>query len=403
MLRGYAVVATDAGHQSPAPEFGLDPQARIEHAHRAHGRTAATAKALLAAYYQRSVDKSYFVGCSGGGRQGMMFSQRYPDMFDGIVAVAPAMRVSEGATMAAAWTVQKFLAAAPAGSDGKPVLAQALSNAQLKRVADEVLERCDALDGLKDGLVNDTANCRIDPAALQCPAAGPACLSALQTQALREVMAGPRNSRGALYFGWPWDAGLADAGWRAWTLGTSTTAAANARHVTLMAGALGHEFVTPPDPSLSTLNFDFERDPPRMQAFHREYDTADDVQLAAFRQRGGKLLFFHGMADPIFSALEMADYQQRLINTHGAPAAANFARTFLIPGMTHCAGGPATDVFDGLNAVVQWVEQGQAPERVLARGSQGPMAALSRPLCAYPKQARYRGGDVASAQSFECR
>lgn len=403
LLRGFAAVSTDAGHQSPGPEFGLDPQARTEHAHRAHERTASTAKALLAAYYGRPADRSYFVGCSGGGRQGMMFSQRYPDMFDGVVAVAPAMRVAEGATIAAAWTVQQFMAVAPAGADGQPVLAKALSEAQLRRVANEVLERCDAADGLKDGLVQDSANCRIDAIALQCPAGSPDCLSAGQAQALNKVMAGPRNASGrALYFGWAWDPGLADAGWRAWTLGTAQQGPPNARHVTLMAGALGHEFVTPPDTALSTLNFDFERDPARMQAFHREYDSADDVALAGFVRRGGKLMLVHGMADPIFSPLESMDYLRRLHAQHGAARAAQFVRGFFVPGMGHCAGGPATDSFDGLAAMVDWVEQGRAPERLLAKGSTA-MPGISRPLCAWPKTARYDGGDAASAESFSCR
>ena len=393
--RGFAAVSTDAGHQSPAPDFGLDPQARIEHAYRAHQRTAETAKALLTHYYGRSADRSYFVGCSGGGRQGMMFSQRFPDLFDGVVAVAPAMRVSEGATIAAAWTVQRFMAVAPGG-----VLSQALSDDQLKRVAREVLNRCDTADGLKDGLVQDP-QCRIDTQALQCPAAGEGCLQPAQAQALADVMAGPRNSQGRLYFGWPWDPGIAEPGWRAWTLGTAAQGAApNARHITLMAGALGHEFVTPPDPRLSTLNFDFEHDPARMQAFHRVYDTADDVQLQGYRKRGGKLLFIHGMADPIFSALEVVDYQTRLNTQH--PDAARFARTFLVPGMNHCSGGAATDDFDGLQAIVRWVEDGQAPDRIEARGT-ARLPGVQRPLCPYPQMARYVGGDEKAASSFQCR
>lgn len=400
LLRGFAAVSTDAGHQGPTPEFGLDPQARVEHAYRAHQRTAETAKALLAAYYGRPADRSYFVGCSGGGRQGMMFAQRFPEMFDGVVAVAPAMRVSEGATIAAAWTVQRFGAVAPAGADGKPVLARALSDAQLKRVAREVLDRCDAADGLKDGLVQDPA-CRVDPAALQCPAGGEGCLTAPQAKALAEMMAGPRNSKGPLYFGWPWDPGIAEPGWRAWTLGTAPEGAPNARHVTLMAGALGHEFVTPPDPTLSTLNFDFERDPPRMQAFHKVYDTADDAQLEGFRKRNGKLLIVHGMADPIFSAFESIDYIRRV--QAATPGADGFARLFLVPGMNHCAGGAATDDFDALAALVRWVEEGRAPERIEARGSGGAFAAVARPLCPFPKVARYQGGDEKSAASFECR
>ncbi len=407
---GYAVVATDAGHQGDGPEFGLEPQARIDHAYRGHERTAQTAKALVSAYYGRGADRSYFVGCSGGGRQGMMFTQRYPDFFDGVISVAPAMRVSEGATIAAAWTVQKFMSIAPAGADGQPVLARAFSDAQLKRVAAGVLEACDARDGLKDGLVQDVASCRVDPAVWQCPASGTGggahadCLSAAQASALRDVMAGPRTRAGQpLYVGWPWDPGMAGADWRNWTLGTAQQGAPNARHITLMAGALGHEFVTPPDPKLSTLNFDFERDPARMQSFHRVYDTADDVKLEGFRTRGGKLMFFHGAADPIFSALEVVDYQKRVNDALGAASAAEFTRTYLVPGMNHCAGGPATDAFDGLSALVAWVEQGRAPQAITASGTQA-LPGVSRPLCPWPAVARYKGaGDANSASSFECR
>jgi feruloyl esterase len=404
LSRGFAAVSTDAGHQGPQPTFGLDPQARVEHAYRAHDRTATTAKALVAAYYGRGADRSYFVGCSGGGRQGMMFSQRFPSNFDGIVAVAPAMRVSEGATIAAAWTTQKFLAAAPRGADGKPVLAKALSNGDLKLVTQAVLDRCDAADGLKDGLVQRA--CSFDPAVLQCSGAKTdACLAAPQVDALREVMAGPRNRAGEkLYFGWPWDPGIAGADWRRWTLGTAETGEPNSRHVFLMSGALGHEFVTPPDPALTVLNFDFERDPARMLAFHRVYDTADDVALDGYRQRRGKLLFFHGTADPIFSSLEVEDYMRRVHARHGEANANAFARLFLVPGMNHCAGGPATDNFDGLATIVRWVEQGEAPTRVVAQGSAPPLQNVRRPLCAWPRTATYKGsGDTNDAANFECR
>jgi hypothetical protein len=169
-----------------------------------------------------------------------------------------------------------------------------------------------------------------------------------------------------------------------------------------MSGALGFEFTTPPDPTLTVLNFDFERDPLRLEPFHRVYGTADDVLLKGFRERGGKLLLVHGMADPIFSALETVDYQQRVDAAHGAAAASRFVRTFLVPGMNHCAGGPATDAFDGLAAIVDWVEQGRAPERIVARAT-SRLPGLARPLCPYPKIARYRGGDTASADSFACR
>lgn len=403
LRRGFAAVSTDAGHQSPTPLFGLDPQAREEHAWRAHWRTATTARKLFERFYGQAPQRSYFIGCSGGGRQGMMFTQRFPELFDGVVAQAPAMRVSQGASIAAAWTVQKLLAVAPADAGGYRHLAAALGDAQLQRVAQEVLDRCDAADGLVDGIVAETALCRIDPRRLVCPAAGEGCLSAAQAQALATVMAGPYNRDGGrLYFPWPWDPGIAAPGWRAWTLGTATRGEPNARHVTLISGALGFEFATPPDPTLTVLNFDFDRDPLRLEAFHRVFGTADDVLLKGFRDRGGKLLLVHGMADPVFSAFETVDYQQRVDAAHGAAAASRFVRSFLVPGMNHCAGGPATDAFDGLAAIVDWVEQGRAPERIVARGTT-VLPGIERPLCPYPKIARYVGGDTASADSFACR
>ena len=161
----------------------------------------------------------------------------------------------------------------------------------------------------------------------------------------------------------------------------------NAPHATLMAGALAHEFFTPPDPAFAITRFDFDRDPARMEAFSAIFDTYRDATLAAFRKRGGKLLIFHGTADPIFSALESIDYYQRLTrNNGGAESTARWARLFLVPGMNHCAGGPATDSFDGLAAIVNWVEQGAAPSRIEASARPGAssFAGRTRPLCAFP-------------------
>ncbi len=402
LQRGYAAVTTDAGHQGGEPLFGLENQARIDHAYHAHDRTAVTAKAIIADYYGNRPDKSYFIGCSGGGRQGMMFSQRFPDYFDGIIAIAPAMRVASGASIAAAWTTQRFQSVAPAGADGQRVLSQSFTPADLKVVANHVLAKCDALDGLKDGLVQDS-NCRINTDELKCNASNTgACLKPEQADALAAMMAGPRTSAGeALYYRWPWDPGITGAGWRAWTLGTSTTGTPNSIHAALISGAVGYEFATPADPSLNMLNFNFDRDPARLKAFAAIYNAADDVDLAAYRKHGGKLLMIHGLADPIFSAAESMDYIQRVKAKHGAKAD-DFARLFLVPGMNHCGGGPATDAFDGLGAIERWVEKGDAPTRIEASGT-AEMPGISRPLCSYPKVARYQGGDEKLAASFECR
>ncbi|HVQ04654.1 MAG TPA: tannase/feruloyl esterase family alpha/beta hydrolase, partial [Burkholderiaceae bacterium] len=179
------------------------------------------------------------------------------------------------------------------------------------------------------------------------------------------------------------------------------TAVPNSRHVFLMQDALQGYFVTPPDRSLSILAFDFDRDPARMDAHDWMFDTEKDVDLAGFRARGGKLLFAHGLADPIFSPDEMVDYYQRLSARHGA-ATADFSRLFLIPGMAHCQGGAATDSWDGLGALVDWVEKGQPPQRIVAHGTT-VFPGRSRPLCPYPAYAHYDGGNVEDAASFSCR
>jgi pimeloyl-ACP methyl ester carboxylesterase len=408
LSRGFAVVTTDAGHQGGTPEFALDPTARIDHAYAAHERTATTAKELITRYYGRRPTKSYFVGCSGGGRQGLMFAQRFPDYFDGIVACAPAMSVSSGATIAAAWDTIAYISAAPVGEDGRPVLSRAFSNNDLELVSRGILASCDASDGLADGMVQRTAACTFDVASLLCPGAKTeTCLSATQVEALTRAFGGPRDSKGQrLYVGQPWDPGISALGWRQWKLGTSPTSTPNAANTTLMAGALAFEFFTPPDPAFAITSFDFDRDPARMESFSREYDTFRDATLGRFKARGGRLLIFHGMADGIFSASESVDYYQRLAGNNGGLGATRaWARLFLIPGMNHCAGGPATDSYDGLAAIVAWVEQGHAPDRVEASAlpTNRYFPNRTRPLCPFPAYARYAGaGDVERSASFVC-
>ncbi len=404
--KGFAVVTTDAGHQGPTADFGFDPIARTDNAYNAHDRVAVTAKDIIRNFYSKGPDKSYFIGCSGGGRQGMMFTQRFPSYFDGVIAMAPAMRVSKGATVAAAWDTQALQAIAPPGTDGKPVLSQAFSVADMQLVSQGILKVCDAGDGAVDGMVSNPAACKFDPSVLQCSGAKDAsCLAAPQVGALKKIFEGARDSSGKpLYFGWPYDAGVGHAAndWRMWKLGTSTTATANSRHVFLMQDALQGYFTTPPDRSLSIYTFNFDKDPARMDAHSWIFNTADDVKLAPYKARGGKLLFIHGLADPIFSPHEMVDYYQRLQAEHGA-SSTDFSRLFLVPGMSHCAGGAATDSFDGLQALVDWVEKGEAPRQILARGTV-VFPGRTRPLCPYPQYAHYKGsGSIEEAANFECR
>jgi pimeloyl-ACP methyl ester carboxylesterase len=404
--RGFAVVTTDAGHQGPTADFGFDPIARVDNAYNAHDKVAVAAKDLIQRFYAKPADRSYFIGCSGGGRQAMMFTQRFPSYFDGVIAMAPAMRVSKGATIAAAWDTQALQAVAPAGDDGKPVLSKALSDGDLGLLRKSILNSCDAQDGVADGLVSHPAACKFDVASLRCKGAkDDSCLAPAQVNALQKMFIGAKDAAGKpLYFSWPWDPGMGHPqnDWRGWKLGNAPGGKANSRHVFLMEDALQGYFVTPPDRSLSIYQFDFDRDPQRMDAHAWMFNTADDVKLSGFQARNGKLLFIHGMADPIFSPHEMVDYYQRLQAENGAKTS-DFSRLFLAPGMGHCQGGAATDSIDGLGALVDWVEKGKAPEQLNASGT-SVFPGRTRPLCAYPQHAHYKGtGDVERAENFLCK
>ncbi|HSU22096.1 MAG TPA: tannase/feruloyl esterase family alpha/beta hydrolase [Variovorax sp.] len=411
LAKGYAVVTTDAGHQVTDASFGLDPQARIDHAYAAYDRVTLAAKALIGQAYGRGPDRSYFVGCSGGGRQALLFPQRFPAYFDGVAANAPAIKVAKEASVASTWSVLTYDAVAPTDpASGRRILSRALSSQDLALVSDAVVRQCDAQDGLADGIVGvNPSACSFDPAVLQCTGAKTdACLSAAQVGALKRDFAGPKDSTGrSLYASWPWDSGIKGADWRNWRLGTSTTPTPNARNHTLIAtDAMLKEFFTPPAPAFDVYTFNFDTDPARMDAYAAIYNTTS-TDVGAFRERGGKMLIVHGTSDPIFSANDSIDYVRKLSDANGGDAATrDFARLFLVPGMNHCSasGGPSTDVYDALTPLADWVERGIAPDRIVARAAAtAPWPGRTRPLCPYPQVATYAGGNVEDAASFACR
>ena len=410
LYTGSAVVTTDAGHQQTDASFGLDPQARIDHAYASYDKVTVAAKSIIGQAYGRGPGRSYFVGCSGGGRQALLFPQRFPAYFDGVAATAPAIKVAKEASVAAIWDVLTYNAIAPKDASGNPILSQALSTTDMALLSNAILARCDTLDGAADGLIHaNPSACSFDPVVLQCSGAKTdACLSAAQVTALKKDFGGPRNSAGQpLYASWPWDAGVRGADWRNWRLGTSTTAVPNARDVTLMTDAIRNEFFTPPDPTFNYLKFDFDTDPARMDAYAAIYHTTS-TDVAAFRARGGRMMIVHGTSDPIFSANDSIDYYEKLAAANGGSASTrDFARLYLVPGMNHCAnsGGPATDLYDALTPLMNWVENGVAPDRIVARaGAAAPWPGRTRPLCPYPQQARYDGtGSLEDAASFTCR
>lgn len=401
LARGFAVASTDAGHKgappnpSADPSFSRDQQARIDNAYRSIERVTTVARAIVAEYYGNAWKYSYFAGCSNGGRQALIAAQRFPTYFDGVLAVAPAFRVTRAA-IGSAWEAIALTAIAPKGDDGKPVLSRAFSDAELHLVADAVLQECDAKDGLKDGMIFHSKGCRFDPALLQCPGAKTdACLSGPQVGALHKVFAGPSNSKGEqIYSDWPYDPGLSAPGWRMLKLGTSQTSTPNSADATLMLSGLKGYFMTPYNPNFDPMKFNFDRDPAKVMETAALQD-AEATELSTFRERGGKMILTHGMADPFFSPYDTERYFNRL------DGAAAFAQYYEIPGMNHCGGGPALDNYDALGALVGWVEQAQTPAKITSTGRAFP--GRSRPLCPYPAYAKYNGsGPVDDERSFTC-
>jgi feruloyl esterase len=390
LARGFAVVSTDSGHQGAVfdASFMNDQEAALNFAQASVGKVTMAAKAIIARYYGQPAARSYFVGCSTGGREGMVASQRYPGEFDGVVAGAPAMRTGHS-NLGLAWANHNFTQIAPKGENGKPDPARAFSPSDRKLIADAIVAACDAGDGLKDGMIFNTRQCNFDPASLACSdAKTDACLAPDQVRALAKAFAGPRNSRGRQsYAPFPWDSGVA---------------AVNVP----IPGILTTGARSPVGPPVyETINVDEIEDRVNGDGMQRLQSTQNWTNLNSFFRRGGKIVFYHGVSDPWFSALDTIDYYERMAASSGglAQVRANSSRAYLVPGMGHCGTGAATlDRFDLLQAVVDWVEHGKAPDAVIATGPALP--GRSRPLCAYPQHAAYKGqGNPEQAASFECR
>ena len=403
LTRGFAVVSSDGGHRGRGitdARFGVDQQARLDFAYQAVERTTRKAKSLIERYYGRKPEYSYFMGCSTGGREAMLAAQRLPLEFDGVVAGNPTFNLTR-IVVNQAWNMQVLSRIAPRDAEGRPDLSRAFTDAQLEAVATAVVERCDALDGLRDGIVYDYKACDFHPKSLICGTpgapAGDRCLTEAQAEALADVFGGARNSRGeSLYGTYPYDTGIATPAWRSMHLGSNGRPPADA---ILGRDTLRYYVLTPPDPEFDQLAFDFDRDLDRTTATAAINDAVGTFHTT-FAARGGKMIVYHGLSDQGMSTSALTDWYERLTPRDDSGPHA-WARLFLIPGMTHCGGGKATDEFDMLSAIQAWVEDGRAPDRIVASGKAFP--GQTRPLCPYPQVARFEGGDPADERSFVCR
>jgi hypothetical protein len=385
LMRGYAVVSTDTGHKSHngAFDFGFekDQQAFLDFAYQANVQVAALAKQIVAQYYGKSAAYSYFTGCSTGGREGMVLSQRFPTEFDGIIVGDPAMRTGRSNLAIGEWIPAAFNQIAPKDADGKPVITQAISDDDRKLLMDTLMKQCDAEDGLADGLISDPLACHFDPASLACkPGQTASCLAPEKAAAIKKAFDGPKNSRGVqVYPGFLYDSGIA--------------ATTGIRGILVPGpGIFG------PPPTITEVDVDSE-------ALNDVQPLVDSTatNLTTFAAHGGKLVFFHGDSDPWFSPLDTFNYFKTMTTINGgSDAVSQWSQFYFVPGMSHCAGGPSLDQFDLLGALSNWVEKGVVPQSVTATGKAFP--GRSRPLCAYPKHAQYKGqGNTEDANSFDCR
>ena len=381
---GYATASNDTGHDSTKPEeegghFALGhPEKMIDYAYRADHLMAEDAKTLIQAYYGSAPKRSYWVGCSLGGVEGLIEAKRYPADFDGIVAGAPPNPITlfNAAQVWPAWVVSQDSS-------------RLIPKDKFTLIHQAVLKSCASAIGQKDGVVDQPDQCKFDPVQLQCRGAdAPSCLTAGQVYLMRQIYNGPSNPRTHETI-FPGPA-------RGSELDLNGFAGAEAQGVALDM----FRYAAFQNPDFNWRSMDWDRDISRAVDKIGPLMHVSAADLKPFFDHGGKLLMYIGWND-YHNPLELAGFYKSLLQQ--APKAAGAAKLFEIPGMGHCAGGAGCDTFNKVGAIDQWVDQGQAPERIVASRVEGDQVVRTRPLCAYPKIAKYSGsGNTNDASSFLC-
>jgi len=393
--RGFATAQTNTGHDAarePLATFATTPQKVLDYAFRAVHVTAVTAKSIIQTYFGSPASRAYFVGCSTGGRQGLIAAQRFPDDFDGIVVGAPVLDFTGVMTHAA--VMHRALTAAPVTAE------------QVQLVAERVFATCDAVDGFQDGLVEDPRRCRFD-VERDVPVCGvggadSGCLPEPQAKAFQAVYADVMSGGALVFPGFPVGGealvqtqGGRQTGWAPWIVSDKGPTISLA-----FAESFFKEMVSPGAP-LDWREFDPARDMEKLARIGTLLN-ATDPDLSRFRARGGRILMYYGWADPALNPLMGVNYYERMRQAMGGNAD-DFFRLFMMPGVLHCAGGNGPSEFDSITALVEWVERGTAPDRLIATQRVDGKPVRTRPLCVYPKVARHDGkGRPDDAASFTC-
>ena len=407
---GYATASTDTGHAGGVADgrFALGhPELVIDFGYRAIHEMTVKGKQIVEAFYGTAPREAYFVGCSTGGRQGLAEAQRYPDDYSGIVSGAPAIDWPH-LLISGVWNAQATLK--------DP--ASYIPPTKLTAINEATLAACDGTDGVKDGLVADGRQCKFDPSSLVCREGDSAtCLTPKQAEALQKIYTGPRSADGKqIYPGRP--PGV-ERGWDTFTTGSEPGQAASL----ILGGAYLKYFVLQ-DANADPMAFDFATDMKKVDKDDKNIAALQtfNANLKPFRDRGGKLILYHGWGDDAISPLNTINYFKMVVDkTTGGPKAADasapedaafqqaarktgdFMRLFMVPGMNHCGGGPGPNTFDAVTALSNWVEKKQPPDVLLGSHMTNGVADLTRPLCPYPQVAQYsEQGDVKDAANFSC-
>ena len=387
---GYAIAGTDTGHQGGTTDakWALDNLERqLNFAYLGVHRTAEVSKAILRSYYGATETRSYFSGCSNGGRQALMEAQRFPDDFDGIVAGAPAADFTGiGA---------QFIKDVRAQFTDPKNLTPLLSVETMKSVAAQILEKCDALDGVKDGVMDDPRQCKVDVATLT-------GLTAAQQAALKTIYAPTRAGAEVVFSGQPFGGEGEMAGWPAWITGSTPPNAPPPQPARFAFGTQLFKYFVFNDPEWDYRKYDLStwKADTKLPA---TYLNATNPDLDVFKAKGHKLLLWHGWADAGLSPLATIKYYDSVQARD--PKMDDYVRLFMMPGVLHCGGGAGPDNANWAAAIDGWVESGNAPEHVIAsKGAAGGAASRTRPLCRYPQHAVYSGGgSTDQAENFACK
>jgi Tannase and feruloyl esterase len=412
LRRNYAVSTSDSGHWGTGATDARwamnNPVAQIDWAQRAVPETARVTKAIAGAYYGVEQTKTYFAGCSTGGRMAAVEALRNPKDFDGVISGAPALDYTGLVATFFAWVTK-----VNTGPDGKPIFPAS----KVKLLGDAVYAACGEKGAEKDSIVTDPRACHFKPAALQCRAGDAAdCLTAAEVDVAEKWYRGPIDSKGRQLYPGGIPLG-SEPHWPRWLTGTSTASPALPRFAQDFLRYMA--FQPSAGPSFQVADFDFDRDPQRLDSMAEMYNAAtfDPAtgttvvgDLSAFRDAGGKLIMYHGWADPLVTPQLTVDFYDELAKKSGGIVATqDFARLFMVPGMDHCGiqtNGPGiSDTgIDPLTALERWVEKGEAPALLTATKTAPTGETLwRRPVCAYPEIARYKGnGDPTDPASFAC-